>query len=137
MESPQQPAFIPEYNKPEAPGIWMNFDNTVAIYHVIEASDAFEQAAQDVFGALKDAQEKFPGWPRMLYLDIEGHQDVKHGFDDDFLEFQQEFFFSTMAPFLSAFELPLTGPLVNPEPQRDDLPDELVLRRPEDGYFPK
>ena len=130
METPQEPSFIPSYQKPESPGIWMNFDNTVSIYHIIQASDTFFQAAQEVFGAVKDAQERFPDWPRMLYLDILGHTDSRHGFEDAFVEFQQEFWFSTIAHFVTAFELPLTGALVNPNPQRNDLPDVLNITAP-------
>lgn len=123
-----EPSFTPEYSKPSSVGIAMNFDNTVSIYHIVRASDSFEAAAQEIFGLLKQAQQKFPGWPRMFYLDIEGHRDATHGFEDDFVELQQELFFSTIAPFLTAFELPLTGALLNPDPQRNDLPDELVIR---------
>lgn len=133
MELPNDPPILPAYNKPDAPGIWMNFDNTVSIYHVVQAEDDFYQAAQDVFGAVQDAQARFPGWPRVLYLDIVGHDDARHGFADDFIEFQQEFWFSTIAPFLTGFELPLTGPLLNPDPQRNDLPDELVIQNPGAG----
>lgn len=124
-----EPPLIPEYNKPESPGIWMNFDNTVSIYHVVEPGDTFEKAAQDVFSYLKRAQEDFPDWPRVFYLDIKGHIGEQAGFDGDFYEFQQEFFFSTMAPFLTGFELPLTGALINPEEQRNDLPDELKIQQ--------
>ena len=133
MEFPEEPPFVPAYNKPETPGVWMNFDNTVAIYHVVPATDNFFQAARAVFGVVKEAQERFPDWPRMLYLDIVGHTDPHHGFEDDFVEFQQEFWFSAIAPFLTGFELPLTGPLINPDPQRNDLPDELVIQNPEEG----
>ncbi|HIL57298.1 MAG TPA: hypothetical protein EYG39_05240 [Rhodothermales bacterium] len=49
------------------------------------------------------------------------------GFDPDFYEFQQEFFFSVIAPFISAAEMPLTGGIVNPEKQRDDVPDRLQI----------
>ncbi len=106
----------------------MNFDNTVAIYHVVQPEDRFKQAAQAVFALVKEAQERFPDWPRMLYLDIIGHTALHHGFEDDFIEFQQEFWFSAIAPFLTGFDLPLTGGLINPEPQRNDLPDELVIQ---------
>ena len=123
----QSPPLVPDYNKPDAPGVWMNFDNTVALYHVVEATQGFEEAAQDVFALLKESQARFPDWPRLLYLDIHGHRDPRHGFDTDFIEFQQEFFFSTLAPFLTGFELPLTGPLINPDPQRNDLPDRLTV----------
>lgn len=131
MEAPKEPPFVPVYNKPETPGVWMNFDNTVAIYHIVQAADDFYAAARAVFGVVKEAQDRFPGWPRMLYLDIVGHTDPRHGFEDDFVEFQQEFWFAAIAPFLTGFDLPLTGPLVNPNPQRNDLPDELVIQHPE------
>ena len=133
MEPQQVPPVMPAYNKPETPGIWMNSDNTVSIYHIVLAEDDFYQAAQEVFGAIKDAQQRFPGWPRVFYLDIAGHHEARHGFDEAFVEFQQEFWFATLAPFLTGFELPLTGPLINPNPQRDDLPDELVIQHPGEG----
>ena len=124
------PPLVPPYSKPDVPGITMNFDNTVSIYHVVPADDSFEKAAGDLFGLIKEAQERYPDWPRILYLDILGHQGGRLGFDDDFVEFQQEMFFSTMARFLTAFELPLTGPLVNPERQSNTLPDQLVVAPP-------
>lgn len=128
-----EPPTVPEYNKPDAEGIWMNFDNTVSIYHVVRRNDLFEDAAREVFGYVKKAQGDFPDWPRVLYVDIEGHDGDHAGFDADFYEFQQEFLFSTLAPFLTGFELPLTGPLINPDEQRNDLPDELVIKIREDA----
>ncbi len=124
MES--SPPFIPEYNKPEAPGVWMNFDNTVSIYMVITGKMNFLEAAQKAFHILKDAQERFPDWPRSFYLDIE--KQTCPSFTEDWIEFQQEFWFSTLAPFLTSFDLPLTGPLVNPEPQKNDIPDSLAIK---------
>ena len=44
----------------------------------------------------------------------------------DFYELQQEFMFSVLAPFLTGLVTPLTGALVNPERQRNDLPDRLA-----------
>lgn len=117
----------PEYNKPEAPGLHLGFDNTVALYHVVEAGDTFEDAAGAVFGLLVEAQTRYPGWPRVFYLDVNGHDGDAAGFDADFYEFQQEFLFSVVAPFVTAFDTPLTGGLVNPEPQRNDVPDRLRL----------
>lgn len=128
-----EPPVVPEYSKPDAPGIWMNFDNTVSIYHIVEPEDTFEQAAGDAFGYVKRAQEEFPNWPRVFYIDIRGHEGEQSGFDADFYEFQQEFFFSTMAPFLTGFEMPITGALINPEAQRNDLPDELVVNIPDEA----
>lgn len=126
METPLPP-FVPEYRKPEGPGVWMNFDNTVSLRHIVEPADGFADAAQAVFALVQEAQARFPDWPRVLYLDVHGHKGPHHGFDADFFEFQQEFFFATLAPFLTGFETPLTGPLINPVPQRNDLPDRLVV----------
>lgn len=127
-----EPPVVPAYEKPDSPGIWMNFDNTVSIYQVVVEGDTFEDAAGEAFGLLRQAQREFPDWPRVFYLDVEGHEGDQTGFDVDFYEFQQEFFFSTLAPFLTGFDLPLTGALINPQAQRNDLPDELLVRVPGD-----
>lgn len=120
-------AGAPAYEKPSQPGIAMNFDNTVSLYHIVGPDDSFEKAADDLFDLLKEAQRRYPDWPRSYYVDIRGHVDETGRFESDFVELQQEFFFSTMASFVTALELPLTGPLLNPDPQRNDLPDELVI----------
>jgi hypothetical protein len=125
----EQPDFVPEYNKPDAPGIHMNFDNTVALYHVVGADDDFEAAAQDLFALVKEAQGRFPDWPRVLYLDIDGHLDAEGRFDDAMIELQQEFLVAAMGRFVTALALPIAN-LVNPHPQANDLPDELVLQAP-------
>ena len=119
--------FVPERNKPEAPGLHLGFDNTVALYHVVAAEDTFEDAAGALFGLLREAQRRYPSWPRVLYLDVNGHAGDAAGFDADFYELQQEFLFSVLAPFVTALETPLTGALMNPEPQRNDVPDRLRL----------
>lgn len=121
------PPVVPEYSRPDAPGIAMNFDNSVSILHIVGADDTFEKAAADCLQLVKKAQADYPDWPRQFFLEIEGHEDESHGYDDDFVEFQQEFFFSTIAHFVTAFELPLTGPLINPNRQRNDLPDEIAI----------
>lgn len=130
-----EPPYVPVYQKPDIPGLAMNFDNTVSLYHIVEPEDSFEQAVQAVFHLLQTAQERFPNWPRTFYLEVRGHRGERYGFDDDFFEFQQEFWFSTIAHFVTAFETPLTGALVNPNPQRNDLPDRLVVGPP-DGLSP-
>jgi len=121
------PSFIPEHNKPDSPGVWMNFDNSVSIYMVVTHTMTFADAAQSAFDLLQNAQDRFPDWPRSFYLDIEGHRHPEHGFLDDWIEFQQEFWFSTLAPFLTSFDLPLTGPLLNPETQKNNIPDSLAI----------
>jgi len=58
---------------------------------------------------------------------VAGHEGDAAGFDPDMYEFQQDFWFSAVAPFVQAFETPLTGGLVNPDRQRDDVPDRLNI----------
>lgn len=115
------------YNKPEHPGIWMNFDNTISIYHIVGKNDSFEKAALDLFDLVLDAQRRFPNWPRALYLDIEGHVLPNGQFEEDFVELQQDFLFATIAPFVTALETPLVDGM-NPEPQRNDVPDKLNIQ---------
>lgn len=115
------------YEKPETPGIRLNGDGTVALYLVVGAEESFEQAANRLFMLVREAIRDFPGAPRLLYLDILGHAGDAAGFDDDFFEFQQEFIFSTVAPFLTALSLPLLS-VVNPNVQREDLPDGLLVQ---------
>lgn len=137
MSAPSEdvPDFIPEYNKPDAPGIHMNFDNTVSLYHIVEAGDDFETAAHDIFDLVSEAQDEFPDWPRVLYLDIEGHVRDDGRLEEDMIELQQEFLIAGMGKFLTALAMPLIS-VVNPDEQVNDLPDELVLQAP-DAELPK
>jgi len=125
-----RPDFVPEYNKPDAPGLHMNFDNTVSLYHIVEKGASFEAAAQDLFALLKKAQDEFPDWPRVLYLDIDGHVRDDGRLEEDMVELQQEFLIAAMGKFFTALALPLTS-VVNPDDQVNDLPDELVLQPPD------
>lgn len=118
---------VPQYAKPDTPGVHMGFDNSVAVYYVVTPEETFEEAAQGVFDLLRQAQDRFPDWPRTFYLDVAGHRGEAAGFDADFYEFQQDFLFSTVAPFVAALETPLTGPLVNPDGQRNDVPGRLKI----------
>jgi len=120
----------PQYNKPDAPGIAMNFDNSVSLYQVVRANESFDSAAKAAFDLLKEAQTNFPDWPRAYYLDIEGHQGEQSGFDAEFFEFQQEFWFQTIAHFVTAFDTPLVGGLINPNPQNNNIPDDLIVEGP-------
>ena len=121
------PPIIPEYNKPEAPGIWMNFDNTVSLYHIVAESDDFNKAASDIFDLVKSSQEKYPDWPRVLYLDIAGHLDELGRFQDDMVELQQEFLIAALGKFLTALDMPLVS-VVNPDAQDNAVPDSLAIQ---------
>ena len=128
--SEEPPDFVPEYDKPDAPGIHMNFDNTVSLYHIVEEGDEFETAANDIFDLLKESQSEFPDWPRVLYLDIEGHVRDDGRLEEDMIELQQEFLIAAMGKFFTALAMPLVS-VVNPEDQVNDLPDELMLQPPD------
>ena len=117
----------PAFNKPDEPGIALGFDNVVSIYHVIGPEDDFESAALAVFHLMQESETRYPGWPRIVYLDVNGHSGSRHGFDDDMFEFQQEFMIGTMGPFLTAIDMPLLS-VWNPEDQRNDLPDALAIQ---------
>lgn len=123
---------VPEYHKPDTPGITMNFDNTVSVYQVIAPEATFEEAAVEAVDLLREAEQRFPGWPRTYYLDIQGHADAQGQLEEDFVEFQQEFLFSVIGPFVTAMETPLTGGVVNPGAQRNDVPDRLRIGPPSD-----
>lgn len=127
------PPIIPEYNKPDQPGLSMNFDNTVSLYHIIQDDHNFDKAAQDIFDLIAEAQKKFPDWPRVFYLDINGHLDNMGRFEPDMVEIQQEFMIQALGSFLTAIDMPLVS-VVNPEVQKNDIPDSLGIQKPEDGY---
>ena len=126
-----EPSFTPNYQKPDEPGVAMNFDNSVSVYQKVGATDTFDEAATEAFRLIREAQRQYPDWPRVYYLDIEGHKGEQKGFDPDFFEFQQEFWFATIAHFVTAFETPMLGGLINPNPQRNDLPDDLQVNHPD------
>ena len=118
---------IPAYNKPDTPGISMNFDNTVSLYHVVQPDDDFERAAQDIFALIREAQRRFPDWPRVFYLDIAGHLDDMGRFEPDMVELQQEFMIAALGRFLTAIDMPLVS-VVNPDVQANDVPDSLGIQ---------
>ena len=105
----------------------MGFDNVVSMYHVIDPEDDFESAALTVFAMVQKCQERYPDWPRIVYLDVTEHKGDRAGFDTDMFEFQQEFMIATMGPFVTAINMPLVS-VWNPEPQRNDLPDRLAIQ---------
>ena len=107
----------------------MNFDNTVSIYYVVAEDEDFEQAAQGVFSQLRECQERFPDWPRVLYLDVNGHLDQLGRFEPDFVELQQEFLIAALGRFFTALDMPLLS-VLNPDPQHNDVPDRLEIGPP-------
>jgi hypothetical protein len=101
----------------------------IALYHRVYRHEPFEKAAQDIFEIVRHAQREFPGKPRALYLDIEGHRNANGGFDNDMYELQKEFVLGLLMPFLTEAHEPLAAVRQKPGVvQRDDLPDALQIQ---------
>ena len=114
---------------PDEPGIHQSGDDgSIAILHQVGQFDNFNDAATAVFAYLKQCEANFPGSPRHLFIEIEGHEGPQHGYDEDFFEFQQDFLLGALGPFFSSMHLPATGSLMNNQAQSNDIPDRLDLK---------
>jgi hypothetical protein len=98
----------------------------LALYHCIYAEENFRDAAHALFDLVAYTKRTFPGARRQLFLDIEGHRTPTDAFDGDMFEIQRDFLLGFLMPFLTEVHMPLAG-VRNPNPQREDLPDELRI----------
>ena len=98
----------------------------VRIQYYVSGASSFEEAVQGILRLTRETAEQRPGVPRELVVEIEGHRNSVGGYDRDMEELQLRFLFSWFIPYLTRVVTPL-GPLVNPDKQREDLPDILVL----------
>jgi hypothetical protein len=98
----------------------------LALYHCIYAEEHFHDAAHALFDLVAYSQRTFPGAKRRLFLDIEGHRTPTDAFDGDMFEIQKDFLLGFLMPFLTEVRMPLIG-VRNPNPQREDLPEELRI----------
>ena len=101
-------------------------DTAAALYHVVHPDEGLETAAGMLLELVRESERLYPGKPRTLFLDIEGHRNKESGFDHDMFELQQNFIVGFLMPFLSEARPPLVA-VKNPGPQRDDIPDELSI----------
>jgi hypothetical protein len=99
----------------------------IAIYHVVYGHEGFEDAARKLYEMVRSAAERYPGKPRRLYLDIEGHRNEAGGFDHDMSEIQRSFVLGFLGPYLSYVSMPLLT-AGRREPQQEDVPPELVIQ---------
>ena len=104
----------------------------VALYHVVYEYENFDHAAQAIFSILLKAAREFPGKPRYLYLDIDGHRNLLGGFDSDMWELQQEFCIGFLMPWLQELTVPMGMKITNPKRQREDVPERLEINQPKD-----
>jgi hypothetical protein len=80
-----------------------------AVYHAVKRHEDFETAAQMLFELTREAAQRFPGKPRHLFLDIDGHRNSEGGFDHDMLELQQQFLMEFIGPYYSEVHAPLVN----------------------------
>ncbi len=106
-----------------------NADNGkgVALYHVMRAEEDFETTADILFQIVKKAAREFPGRPRYLFLDVEGHRNAAGGYDADAYELYSSFIPGYLGQFLT--EIPLINGRARRDGQREDMPDHLVISR--------
>jgi hypothetical protein len=100
----------------------------IAIAHRVFPHEDFDQTAHILLKLLRNAQSKFPGAKRSLFLDIDGHRNSNGQFDDDMLDLQTKFMREFLLQFLSRAVTPLAE-FENPEPQNNSIPEELNLIR--------
>jgi hypothetical protein len=98
----------------------------LALYHCVYAAESFNDAAHALFDLVQYACRTFPGAKRQLFVDIEGHRTPSNAFDEDMFELQSEFLIGYLLQFLNEARVPLVH-VRNPNPQLEDLPDELHI----------
>jgi hypothetical protein len=98
----------------------------IAIYHSIFAGEDFEVSAKTLWTLVANAQERMPGRPRWLFLDIEGHRNSEGGFDHDMWELQRNFVLGGLCRYLKKAYMPLIA-VENPKAQRNDVPKQVNI----------
>ena len=101
-------------------------DDAVALYHAVFENEGFDESAKILVRLVSEAEKKWPGKRRLLYLDIDGHKNSAGGWDHDMLELQQEFVIGFLSPYLSEAHVPLIS-VSNPNPQRGDVPKSIEI----------
>jgi hypothetical protein len=101
----------------------------MALYHVMRRTETFEETAGMLWVMVRETARKFPGKSRTLFMDIEGHhrKGAKNEYDEDATELIS-FVRAALGPFLAETPWGKT----EDAPQRDDLPDGIVIP-PADG----
>ncbi len=98
----------------------------LVLYHCVYAEEDLEDAALALFDVVAYTQRTFPGAERHLFVDIEGHRLPNESFDQDMFELQKDFLLGYLMRFLTEAHMPLIH-VRNPNPQQEDMPDELHI----------
>ena len=103
----------------------------LGIYHRVYASETFGDGAEALFIMVRDASRKYPGRPRFLYLDIDGH-DGSDGWDEDASALLAWFVPEVLGQWLTEYRDGDGNKVRNPG-QRDDVPDGMLLASKGEG----
>jgi hypothetical protein len=97
----------------------------VALYHEMRRGDGFEKTAGMLWCIVHHAAREYPGVPRRLLMDIEGHRRTGAGneYDDDATELIA-FVRAALGQYLT--ETPW-GRTDESTPQSDELPEALIM----------
>lgn len=102
------------------------------IYHDMAVYEDFERAAHRIFELVRECARTYPGKPRALVLEVQGHRNEEGGFDHDAWELMRYFLPEQLFPYLTELWTPLMR-IRNGKPQREDVPDVLTFFPPLDG----
>jgi hypothetical protein len=92
---------------------------------VVYENETFDDAAEMLLQMVRSAAEKFPGQPRHLYLDIDGHRNPAGGLDADMFELVTDYM-GFLSRWLTRFSTPLGKTFQTPR-QYEDVPDYMLI----------
>lgn len=108
------------------PGTEKKDPKILVLYMNIYAREDFNAMVQQFLNVLSNAQKQYPGKPRHLYVDVEGHRNRSGGFDNDALEFLGKFL-PEMGKHFTEVHHPLLA-FQNTRPQDDNVPGEIRIK---------
>lgn len=109
--------------------------DAIALYHVVYRHEDYEHAARALFETVKMTADKFPGQPRALFLDIEGHRTKEGAFDREMWFLLKDYILGWLSQYLTEIHIPLPGKkeprqvLRMKDPQSEDVPERVEFRQ--------
>ena len=68
----------------------MTDDKAMLLAHTVFKSEGWQDSADKIIAMINSAGKKYPGKPRILVLDIEGHRTQSGAFDHDMFVLQHD-----------------------------------------------
>jgi len=109
----------------------MTDDKAMLLAHTVFKSEGWQDSADKIIAMINSAGKKYPGKPRILVLDIEGHRTQSGAFDHDMFVLQHDIVNQLLSPWLAQVDMPLIHYQTNPDKRRPD--SDLPLRLEVDG----